>query len=323
LDSIASNLEKAAKPWRWLATMTGIGIFCIWLVVLLNVDLRPVGFALFMLMIVILLIVNGVQSELTDHARRLRVENMEEKVRQDNRPPVVYLRSFDRDAEAAKIHKTRISYHGGGTPYTFVSRVGTTTGSEEDLLKKFFDRVGPVVSIGNPDDTTTMTGAARHYVDAHKNWREVVESLIDKAVMVILHAGNTEGLLWELETVVRKKPPQRILVLISFTTPEYYKFRERTAKYFRPPLPDYNAVGTVVPSSIKGFIQFDADWTSTFVRMPWRLRDALANADGEAYLDVMLPKIFQPFLSRLEALNSTQPFRSYASSNSNEEANAK
>jgi hypothetical protein len=185
--------------------------------------------------------------------------------------------------------------------------VSTTTGSEEHLLVKLFDRIGPVIAIGNPADKTLLIGAARFYADAlRKNWREVVETLLCKASLVILHAGHTEGFLWELEAVIREKSPERILLLISYKKSEYYTFRAATAMHFPSPLPDYNGAGRTVPSSIKGFIQFDADWTPHFIRMPWRLGDVLIDADGEAYLNETLPEILEPFLSRVEALNRAQ-----------------
>jgi hypothetical protein len=170
----------------------------------------------------------------------------------------------------------------------------TTKGSEEDLLIKFFDRVGPVIAIGNPSDAIPIIGAARYYASKQENWKKVVETLIDKASLVILHAGRSEGFLWELETVVRKQPPERILLLISFTKREYYSFRDATAILFPSPLPDYDGASDV-PISIKGFVEFDADWTSYFVRMPKRRLHFLSIASGESYLNDMLPEIFRRF----------------------------
>ena len=129
-----------------------------------------------------------------------------------------------------------------------------------------------------------------------------------KASMVLLHAGRTDGLLWELEMVIQNIAPERIILLISFTKSEFHSFRVATTRFFPSPLPDYPSGSMLgdfgVPCSITAFIQFDAHWTPHIIRMPWRYSDIIGSPGGGDYMDRVLPIMFKPFLSRLDALNS-------------------
>ncbi len=306
LNTLAFRLEERAKPYETGDKLLRLG-FMVW--VFIGVFIHPkfdsdfIIFIFLMGLFVVMMVLSIAGSKLTDLARRLRVETATEKLRRDQRPPVLYLRSFNRDAEASKI------YRGGQEQFSTVGMLHTTTGSEEELIVKFFDRVGPVIAIGNPSDTEAIIGAARYYLDGQEKWTEVVEKLLDKSAMVILHAGLTDGLLWEIETVIRKVSPWRLLLLLSFTETEYSRFRMATATAFPSPLPgdlEYYLANRAEVSSIKAVITFDATWTSHLIGMPSKFQ---LTADGASYLKATLPKVFGPFLARLEAARNPTDFQ--------------
>lgn len=310
LNGLAIKLEARAKlltRGRWIF---GVGIVICWMVVLHTLGQGFLSSILPIIYLVVLLIIDHKESMLSDRASLLRVDTPGEKLCRDSRAPVLYLRSFDRDAEASHIYASVHDFSTTGTPQQ-MKLVKTTTGSEEDHITQFFDQVGPVVAIGDPNDMAPTIGAARYYMNKGDNWQDVAETLIHKASMVLLHAGRTDGLLWELEMVIQKIPPERIIVLSSFTRSEFHSFRVGTTRFFPSPLPDYPSGSTLahffVPCSIRACIHFDADWTPHIICMPWRFSDILGSPGGGDYLTRVLPIIFRPFLSRLNALNAQKP----------------
>src|SRR5262245_19622333 len=82
-----------------------------------------------------------------------------ERVSAVERPPVLYLRSFDDDQE---------------------------------YLAKVFSHIGSFVAIGRPRELLPTTNASRIYV-GEANW-EAVEDLLVKARLVVIRTGRTTGL---------------------------------------------------------------------------------------------------------------------------------
>jgi hypothetical protein len=94
----------------------------------------------------------------------------EETVANDDRPPIVYLRSFADDDQIA---------------------------ADEEALAAIMDEAGPFVAVGRPGDTLPPLGASRFYLPG-KDWQGFVSQLLDDAALVLIMAGRTEGLGWEI-----------------------------------------------------------------------------------------------------------------------------
>lgn len=107
--------------------------------------------------------------------------------RADRRPPVVYLRSF-KDEFAA----TRSRLH-DADPDDGLVRI-------EDLLADEAEAFGPVIAIGEPG-AAVRSGAARAWFPGAE-WQAEVGEWIDEAQFVLIVAGITEGVSWELERVL-------------------------------------------------------------------------------------------------------------------------
>lgn len=111
----------------------------------------------------------------------------------DHRAPVLYLRPFTNEES--------------GSP-----------ANPEEVVVAFAARpVGPLVAVGRPEDRLPPFGARRVYSDEEgRDWREVVADYLDRAALVVVSAGSSEGLRWEIERVVSSVQPEKVIVLPDF-----------------------------------------------------------------------------------------------------------
>jgi hypothetical protein len=126
--------------------------------------------------------------------------------RKDTRPIVLYLRSFHDD--------TKIKLRARATNGRILP---------ERLLKIPFEEVvtdhlwgyGPVLAIGDPRTKSKPLplGAARDYVD-DSTWEQKVIELMRDAAMVVVVAGGTQGLAWEIDTIVEHGLLGKLVLLL-------------------------------------------------------------------------------------------------------------
>jgi hypothetical protein len=138
--------------------------------------------------------------------RRLIRRNAVTVLRNDKRPPILYLRSFGSDASLVD-RWLDLFYM-----MLFAGRYET---HEQSLTKALAD-IGPLIAIGKPNDLIPPIGATRLYV-SHDKWQEVVQQLVAASKFVILRLGPTEGFWWELQHVAERCKPSQVLI---FLTPE-------------------------------------------------------------------------------------------------------
>jgi hypothetical protein len=110
----------------------------------------------------------------------------ETELSNDQRPPVLFLRSFDDDKLAPNL--------------------GDVLQPDGEALS------GPDIALGNPDDYLPAPGAARIYCD-HDKWRDEFVALAAKAQIVIVLEGVTEGLAWELSHIRQSIAPEKTFVI--------------------------------------------------------------------------------------------------------------
>lgn len=193
------------------------------------------------LVIALLLGIAGMRS--LGRAKRFEASTGYKVLEEDQRPPVVYLRSFKDDARAAH----RISMAG--------LRVNTEEGELADLVK----HIGPLVAIGRPGEELPFFGAARVYV-GQDDWQKRVRELLSNAPMVILRAGSTAGLWWEVEQCAKYVMPRRLVVLVPLKRLDYEEFRRKAQDFFPCRLPDYNG-RYIGATTLRAVLYFDDDWT--------------------------------------------------------------
>lgn len=178
---------------------------------------------------------------------------------QDLRAPVVYLRSFQDDAVAA----VGSDYPGRGALWTFVSAIAT----EEEQLAQVMKDFGPFIAIGKPGEKLPELGAARMYLE-DSEWRDKVRELMSRANLVVLRAGTTDGLWWEVETAAKIVSPEKILFLLPYEREQYDAFRLKAEKYLPCRLPDYlTGKKKITAGSIRGILYFEPDWRPHFLEL--------------------------------------------------------
>ena len=147
--------------------------------------------------------------------------------RADPRPPVVYLRSFAIDDQVL-VTTGRGSRVAAMLTYT-------ASVSPEQEMAFILDRIGPVIAIGKPGERLPELGAARLYVGDHE-WQAVVGGWIDRAALVVLRAGETEGLWWEVTQAMQRCPPRRVVIVILGASGSFPAFERRFAEAFGSPI---------------------------------------------------------------------------------------
>jgi hypothetical protein len=115
-------------------------------------------------------------------------------IKMDKRPPVVFLRSFeDEYFEVAGPSRTSLD------------------DSLETRLANYFARFGPFVAIGSPRDAIPRIGAARVQL-GDDEWRQVVLSWIESAGLVVMLAGKSDAVAWEMSQI-RDRCPEKLILL--------------------------------------------------------------------------------------------------------------
>lgn len=104
----------------------------------------------------------------------------------DQRPPTLFLRSF-QDDETRLAPTSWFRYVTGGF------RNALTL---EEVLVDMLRHSGPVIAIGRPGELAAPLGAARAYY-AHDAWQDAVLSMLQNAQRVVLVLGPTENIAWE------------------------------------------------------------------------------------------------------------------------------
>ena len=115
----------------------------------------------------------------------------------------------------------------------------------EERLVKHIGTLGPVVAIGRPKERLPLIGAARLYVD-DADWQNVVDDLLRRARLVLIQAGESGGLQWELNKAVERLNPEQLLIFLpsqlSVNKPNrqnaYLRFRGWASHYFPLELPE-------------------------------------------------------------------------------------
>ena len=134
-------------------------------------------------------------------------------IKADSRKPVLLLRSFIDDERL----KLRLS-----TDTLFDT-------SLESRLISHFTRYGPFIAVGAPYERIPIIGAARiKLTDAQ--WQDQVIRWIDDSIVILLMAGTTDWLEWELNQVIAHDAMDRLI--ICFPQIRSRKWKDRSLRNF-------------------------------------------------------------------------------------------
>lgn len=137
----------------------------------------------------------------------------------------------------------------------FKSWRGKTGYEFGEILSELTKDIGHVAAIGEPE-SPPIPGADNVYV-SNDTWKEQVLQLATGAKLVILTAGTTPGVIWEIENMLRVIPPSRLLLNIPGGTAS--KRRKQYAKFCKE-------VGASFPKGLPVRLKsrvfaFSDDWT--------------------------------------------------------------
>lgn len=147
----------------------------------------------------------------------------------------LYLRSFESDGTRPGDHLLR--------RHLFDAYGMPEEQYEVSLISKL-NIIAPVIAIGRPaSNNKTQLGAARYYIADDENWQDKVKELIDTAKLIVIRADVfTPGLVWELETIRKRRNFYNTSIILS-TAPNRSEV--------------YHTLLTLLPSGIKECLPTD------------------------------------------------------------------
>ena len=186
-------------------------------------------------------------------ARRASVAPLENVLADDDRPPILYLRSFALDEETS-----RVESH-------FVTTSMIKLRTEEELLAGVLSEIGPCVAIGKPGEVLPKIGFHRTYVG--DKWRERVLGLLPRARLVVLMGGTTDNFRWELQQAVELVRPECILMLIPYEGEQaFFAVLQDVLHLSFDEVPQ---AAVFRGQTFRALLYFEPDWTPHFADVPF------------------------------------------------------
>jgi hypothetical protein len=123
--------------------------------------------------------------------------------------------------------------------------------------------IGPVVAVGVPQEKLPRTGALRLYFK-DEEWQEKVKALMSISRLIIIQAGYTVSLEWEIKTAQQYFSPEQIYISFLGWGDSDERFAERRGfkRQFE------RAYGISLPEKLLDnsyFIYFNSDWSPAAV----------------------------------------------------------
>jgi hypothetical protein len=174
---------------------------------------------------------------------------VEEAIKHDPRPPILYLRPFKADGIrfsslrvwADRANRFVNSININRMMYADEPPASLRTG--EELIVSLIDPLGPVVAVGKPGERVPPVGAARLYLG--DEWRDVVRDYMKRSQLVILFAGSTTHFAWEIGQLFRQDPFVPIFLFLPF----FKHYRQNEVDRFTAIFHD--ASGLAIPSDLR------------------------------------------------------------------------
>ncbi len=166
-------------------------------------DGRVVGAALFAEMLLVFVLVVPATAAIYRAARRRAVRRATDPAHGPALAPILYLRSFGDDKLKVRARATD-----GRSWLEAAVRV-----SFEELISDHLFQFGPLIAIGRPEDRAAPLGAVREYLGINR-WLPHVESLMQRAVAIVVVVGRTEGLAAEIARVFDRGLQGKLVLVV-------------------------------------------------------------------------------------------------------------
>jgi hypothetical protein len=119
----------------------------------------------------------------------------------DKRKPILMLRSFRDDQLTAPEPSSLKFYHPGGGRRL------------EQIIAGSFRQFGTFIAIGEPGEKLPQLGAARSQLSGDA-WQSAVLGWIHESTLIVMLAGTTQWITWELHRVVEQNQFGKLMILL-------------------------------------------------------------------------------------------------------------
>ncbi len=139
-------------------------------------------------------------------ARRTMKRSLHDIQDEDERAPILFLRSFLDDLVALR-------------PRRFLFEQWLLDGTSRSMTLDYLilsegTEYGPTVALGNPKDPAPPYGVIRGYFD-HATWRLAVADLSQRSSAIIVVLDATEGVDWEIGHIIAQRYISKTLFLLT------------------------------------------------------------------------------------------------------------
>jgi hypothetical protein len=131
--------------------------------------------------------------------KKLAARRAQDQLREDARPPIILLRSFQDD---------ELLFERWHVAFLLQPEV-----SFEEVLAPVCANYGPVIAIGRPGEQAPPAGFGRYWVP-DVAWRDKVVGLLEECYKVVVIAGETHGLAWEVSQLFALGIPEKVILVI-------------------------------------------------------------------------------------------------------------
>lgn len=212
--------------------------------IVLIVNNRAPGLPLILVALFLLLLTLKLSPLLANKYRnrqRSTLRSAESLMKDDPRPPVLYLRSFKDDEKIARA----IAFYS----------------IEQEMKVALFD-IGPLIAMAEPDKEDPQDPGAARLRLQRDSWRAKVGEEMSRAALVIMRIADTDGFWWEMREAPKRVKPQRLVLLIPAEDEKLYdEFCRKAVKCLPRPLPKYKR--SKGPFRVQGgIVYFEPDWTA-------------------------------------------------------------
>lgn len=114
--------------------------------------------------------------------------------------PVLLLRSFADDSARVR-------------PTSLVKRLQLRRLRLEEVIASGLRSVGPFIAIGRPGEKLPLLGAHRAYFGDNE-WQAAVRNWIDRSRIILMVAGTTPWVRWELSEILERQALGKLVVLL-------------------------------------------------------------------------------------------------------------
>jgi len=193
-----------------------------------------------------------------------RYKRAEEVLAEDDRDPVLYLRSFDMEQQDNTFLRFLKDIFAGRALAGGESAWGPM---EQEQLAGYMNMAGPYIAIGRPGESLPERGPAWLYI-TDDDWQSVVSDYLRRARMVVVRIGKSEGLMWEVDQIRALCNPFRVLFILPQSKGEYRQFCAWADEVFARAMPPK------LPRS--RLVMFSKRWEPVEVPVRDKLVDTLA-----------------------------------------------